>query len=320
MKALPWNGDFATFRLNDITCKTLDLLPTERVRRIQKQRNDFRIGIEDIFQHDAKRAWDILLHETAEGRLLRPESVQERTRDQLTQAFGQIDLFKSNELYYPLRVRVHHKLPISADTSDGRGTTYGYVLDGNAEIFQSNQKAPHTIASGGYFALNGHVDISGLDASVIMIKREQCVTSDKIGKATDVKWMKYIDDCDDAILVAPEHAGSPCTNLLIVHPNTHQTAHVHPSDRVGVILSGSATCSTFENIRPESSSSGWREHSMQKGDLFLLPAGKLHKFTTGKDPLTVFTFHPDSYDDENPMLRGTIRNADDLEKLHQKPQ
>ena len=315
MNTLQWNGEFATYRLNDITGKILDLLPSQRESSIRKQRNDFHLDIENIFLGDPHRAWELLLHKTAEGQLLRPKDVQEQTRDGLTKAFGNIDLLKSFERYYPLNVRVHHNLPISMDTSDGRGTTYGYVVEGNAEVFSNRQKMPRAINSGGFFALNGFVDIAGHDASVVMIKREGDTVHDSVGKAEDAKWMKYIDDCDDAKLVEPGKKGSPCTNLLIVHPNTKQTAHVHPSDRVGVILNGSATCSTFGPLELESPFGEWREHPMRKGDLFLLPAGKLHKFTTGKDPLTVFTFHPDSYDDENPMLGGTIRNMDDLQWL-----
>ena len=54
--------------------------------------------------------------------------------------------------------------------------------------------------------------------------------------------LKYINGCNDSLLIPPIKMGDPCLNLLFFPPSTDQTMHTHPSDRIGLILSGRGEC------------------------------------------------------------------------------
>ena len=316
-----WGGIFSTVRLEHLAGKSLDLFSVWRQMAIENERRDFRLGIESLFRRHPESAIALLLEQTAEGKLLgrNAQDIQEASWRQLSELFGEIDRMRSVERHFPIQVRVQKGNQATADFSH-EGTTYGYSVHGSSWV-QGNG-AMHECSEGDYFALNGIVKVLGKsdDSTVVMVTRNDYVRPDITGKSVDSDRMPYIDGGQDAVLVAPENVGDPCTNLLIIPPNKKQTAHIHLSDRVGVVLQGSAVCSTFENVDRFRDFGGWRDHAMEEGELFLLPAGKLHKFTTGKDPLTAFTFHPDSYDDENPMLHGTIRDMDDLDELNRRRQ
>ena len=319
-----WDGIFSTIRLEDLAGKSLDLYSIRRQMTIENERRDFRLGIESLFRRHPASAIALLLEQTAEGQILNRNAldIQEASWRQLSELFGEIDRQRSIQSHFPIQVRVHKGNQATADFSK-QGTTYGYAVHGSSLI--QSDGAMNECSEGDYFALNGNIEVLGKsdDSTIVMVTRNDNVRPDTTGKAANRDRMPYLDGGQAAVLVAPENIGDPCINLLIVPPNKKQTAHFHPSDRVGVVLQGSAVCSTFENVDRLRDFGGWQEHAMQEGELFLLPAGKLHKFTTGKDPLTAFTFHPDSLTavaKENPMLQATIRNTKDLEELYRKRQ
>jgi mannose-6-phosphate isomerase-like protein (cupin superfamily) len=111
--------------------------------------------------------------------------------------------------------------------------------------------------------------------------------------------LKYIDGCSDSLLVCPARIGEPCLNLLHLPPHTAQTAHTHPSERIGIILRGAGTCRTPEG-----------EHALGPGMFWWIPPGAVHAFHTGEDSLDVLAWHPDSdfgpTHDAHPMLNRTI--------------
>lgn len=112
--------------------------------------------------------------------------------------------------------------------------------------------------------------------------------------------LRYIDGCTDSLLVPPVVVGDPCLNLLHIPAGTRQSAHTHPSLRVGVILSGSGRC-----VTPEGST------ALSPGLAFHIPAGARHSFFTDDDALRVIAWHPDSdtgpRDDDHPMLNRTVK-------------
>jgi hypothetical protein len=111
--------------------------------------------------------------------------------------------------------------------------------------------------------------------------------------------LKYIDGCSDTVLVSPPRMGDPCLNHLHIPPNTDQTAHTHPSERVGVILRGRGECRTPGGVYQLEPGMGWR-----------IPTGCLHSFHTTDDSLDVIAWHPDSdfgpTDDNHPMINRTV--------------
>ena len=111
--------------------------------------------------------------------------------------------------------------------------------------------------------------------------------------------LTYIDGCTDTLLVCPPRLGEPCLNHLHIPPHTAQSQHTHPSERIGVIASGSGECRTQEGVYPLVPGMGWR-----------IPPGCVHSFYTAESALDVIAWHPDSdfgpTDENHPMINKTI--------------
>lgn len=111
--------------------------------------------------------------------------------------------------------------------------------------------------------------------------------------------LRYIDGCSDTLLVGPPRLGEPCLNHLHIPAGVDQTAHTHPSARIGVIARGSGECRTPAGVFPLQAGMGW-----------YIPTGCLHSFHTGADSLDVIAWHPDSdfgpTDANHPMRNRTI--------------
>ena len=118
------------------------------------------------------------------------------------------------------------------------------------------------------------------------------------GPVEETGRLKYIDGCTDTLLIAPIKMGDPCLNLLHIPPRTAQSAHTHPSYRVGLILSGTGKCVTPNG-----------ETDLYPGVSFVIPEGSEHSFHTDGEALRVLAYHPDSdfgpTDEVHPMRNGT---------------
>jgi quercetin dioxygenase-like cupin family protein len=111
--------------------------------------------------------------------------------------------------------------------------------------------------------------------------------------------LRYIDGCSDTLLVCPPVLGEPCLNHLHMPPRTDQTAHTHPSERIGVIVRGTGECRTPGGTFALRPGMGWR-----------IPTGTLHSFFTHGEALDVLAWHPDSdfgpTHDHHPMVNRTM--------------
>lgn len=111
--------------------------------------------------------------------------------------------------------------------------------------------------------------------------------------------LRYIDGCSDSLLISPALRGQPCLNLLHLPPGTAQTAHTHPSDRVGIIVAGRGVCKTPAGDTP-----------LEPGMFWYIPTDTVHSFHTEEIGLDVIAWHPDSdfgpSDDQHPMINRTI--------------
>ncbi len=111
--------------------------------------------------------------------------------------------------------------------------------------------------------------------------------------------LRYIDGCSDTLLVCPPLLGEPCLNHLHIPPHTRQSAHTHPSIRIGVILRGEGECHTPDGI-----------FSLAPGMAWYIPTGCLHSFHTQDNSLDVIAWHPDSdfgpTHENHPMINRTI--------------
>lgn len=114
--------------------------------------------------------------------------------------------------------------------------------------------------------------------------------------------LSYIDGCSNTNLIAPLRNGDPCLNYLYLPPGIEQTAHVHPSVRIGIISGGKGICKFYSDGKAETA-------NLSEGMIFLLPRFMRHSFHTKESHLSVLVFHPDSeggpMDQVNPMFSRT---------------
>ena len=180
----------------------------------------------------------------------------------------------------------------------GRGSTfYGYVFEGDTII--STIDNAYTLKSRQYFCFNDTFTLNG--GRGIVIERIGYRGMNSFGGPVE-DWgrLKYIDGCTDSLLVPPVKMGDPCLNALFFPENIDQTAHTHPSMRVGMVIEGEGTC-----VTPE------KEYDLEPGKIFIIHEEGLHKFKTKANAnLTVIAYHPDSdfgpVDEDHPMINRTI--------------
>lgn len=180
-------------------------------------------------------------------------------------------------------------------------THYIYVYDGDAVLFYEKNFYP--MPKGSYACVPG----AGYLASgkgIVITKTSYKGMFSIGGPAEHEGRLKYIDGCTDSLLIPPVMLGDPCLNLLYFPPNIDQTMHTHPSDRIGVIMSGKGKCVAIND-------DGEELIDLVPGMLFCIHANGKHKFQTpyGED-LRVLAFHPDSdygpTHQFHPMLNRTI--------------
>jgi len=177
-------------------------------------------------------------------------------------------------------------------------THYGMVTEGEAEV--ASEGGHFHLRSGMYFVLPAQTTVRGAGSRGLVVSR--------LGYAGLTQWggpleaqgrLRYIDGCSDTLLVCPPQKGEPCLNHLHIPPRTSQSAHTHPSERIGVILRGAGECRTPNGTFALAPGMGWR-----------IPAGCLHSFFTTDSSLDVIAWHPDSdfgpTHDDHPMVNLTL--------------
>jgi AraC-like ligand binding domain len=176
------------------------------------------------------------------------------------------------------------------------GTHFGFVHAGTAELACAS--GAFRLVPGMYFSAPGPARIGG--GCGLVVTREGFRGFFQVGgpvEGTGRLW--YIDGCTDSLLIPPVLLGDPCLNLLHIPPRTRQTAHTHPSVRVGLIVRGSGECVTPGGRFP-----------LQPGLGFVIAAGALHSFHTDRESLLVIAYHPDSdfgpTHECHPMVNRTI--------------
>jgi len=176
-------------------------------------------------------------------------------------------------------------------------TYYGYVFEGPATVTTSHNE--YRLLDRQYFCLNEPFQLAG--GRGIVIERINFRGMNAIGGPVE-NWgrLKYIDGCTDSLLVPPVKMGDPCLNALFFPENIDQTAHTHPSMRVGMVIEGKGYC-----VTPE------RTYDLEPGKIFIIHEEGMHKFKTDTNAnLTVIAYHPDSdfgpVDEDHPMINRTI--------------
>ncbi|MGC0154779.1 cupin domain-containing protein [Chromobacterium vaccinii] len=175
-------------------------------------------------------------------------------------------------------------------------TAYGFVLQGPLQVFHSDLE--QTLHAGMFFSVPGPARL-GPFVGLVGIRQDYHGAPLYGGPVERLGRLKYIDGCSDSLLISPIIKGDPCLNYLYVPPHLHQTAHTHPSVRIGIIIEGEGYCLT-EQERLE----------LVAGKIFVLPADEIHSFHTEHSPLRIVIYHPDSdfgpTHEEHPMINRTL--------------
>lgn len=201
---------------------------------------------------------------------------------------------KPQPAFRPLRIESGLLLDLAADEFPTRArgwsggvldlpggdTHYGMVTSGEASLKTGG--GMYTLRAGMFFVAPGEAVVEGGTGLIISRIGYQGLWQ-LGGPIEELGRLRYIDGCSDTLLVCPPLLGEPCLNHLHIPPGTGQSAHTHPSTRLGVILRGSGECRTPDGVFPLSPGMAW-----------YIPAGCLHAFHTAGDPLDVIAWHPDS--------------------------
>ena len=179
-------------------------------------------------------------------------------------------------------------------------THYVFSLDGDVHVQMSEKPYVVDISEGMYACIPARYKTSLMGGSGIVISRENYIGMHSMGGPIEAQGrLKYIDGCMDSLLIGPPKLGEPCLNALFFPPGVNQTIHSHPSDRIGVILSGSGLCTTPGG-----------DTTLEEGMVFCIHANGQHGFTTWDQPMVVLAYHPETdfgpSDEDHPMLNRTM--------------
>ncbi len=199
---------------------------------------------------------------------------------------------------YPTQLWGFRGQPLELDDRHAGITYFGYVSEGPIELVTESGR--FLLGSGMYFAVPGALSISGPEARGVVISRLDYRSLFLIGGPIEREGrLRYIDGCTDSLLIPPVLRGDACLNLLHIPAHTKQSQHTHPSERLGLILSGSGLC-----VTPEESI----ELSPQQ--VFRIRTGGQHSFHTADQDLRVLAYHPESdfgpTHEDHPMINKTL--------------
>jgi mannose-6-phosphate isomerase-like protein (cupin superfamily) len=176
------------------------------------------------------------------------------------------------------------------------GTHFGFVQRGPANLHCDS--GDFTLKAGMYFAVPGLCSVES-GCGIVITRKGHAGFFHLGGPIENAGRLCYIDGCTDSLLIPPVQWGDPCLNQLHLPAGTHQTAHRHPSLRVGLVVRGAGWCEAPGERVP-----------LSAGLAFVIRADALHCFHTDDSELLVVAYHPDSdfgpTHDDHPMINRTL--------------
>jgi hypothetical protein len=180
------------------------------------------------------------------------------------------------------------------------GAVFGFVLDGENALMRRRHRAVG-LMPGDYFVANPEeAQVISPGGRILLVQRPGSDFPFIMGGPIEQRGrLRYIDGCTDSLLIPPWRCGEPCLNLLHIPPGVEQTMHTHPSDRIGVVVSGHGQC-----VTPDGTT------DLVPGMIWRIPADGLHRFRTDSSAVRIVAWHPDSdtgpSDDDHPMLNRSM--------------
>jgi quercetin dioxygenase-like cupin family protein len=200
---------------------------------------------------------------------------------------------------FPSHLSVFHEA-IKFFQEPTQETHYGFVYRGNATL--KTNGFTYSVPERHWFCVVGSFTIVGA-TGIIMTREGFEGGMFQIGGPLENKGRyRYIDGCSDSLLIPPIIKGDPCLNLLHFPKGIDQTEHTHPSDRIGMIVSGRGECVV---------NGGEEVIQLEAGMAFCIHTDGPHKFRTlHGSTMNVLAYHPDSdygpTDQCHPMVNRTI--------------
>lgn len=164
-------------------------------------------------------------------------------------------------------------------------SVYGYSF-GQSSITIGN--ITYQFENKQYFSLfvgNNSVVVNSTDQLFLVVKLGyKC--QNNIGWVEEQGRLSYIDGCTDSLLIYPPRQGDPSLNLLYFPSGIEQSRHLHPSIRIGCVISGAGESDTWDQH-------GIQTNALEVGSNFCLEENELHRFRTSTSSMTVIAWHPD---------------------------
>ena len=112
--------------------------------------------------------------------------------------------------------------------------------------------------------------------------------------------LSYMDGGTNSTAIEPARLGLPVVNYVHFPEGMNQTLHTHPSQRIGLVLSGTGAIEL----------NGHNYFNLEEGTAFWMDRNELHNFMCNSgDDVTLFVFAPDSgmgpTDEVNPLKART---------------
>lgn len=180
------------------------------------------------------------------------------------------------------------------------GAVFGFVMDGENAVLRHHGYA-HALPPHSHFVVNtGNAELTITGGRILLIHQRFANFPFMLGGPIEPRGrLRYIDGCTDSLIIPPWRRGEACLNLLHIPPGVEQTMHTHPSDRIGVVVSGRGQC-----VAPDGTT------DLKRGMIWRIPADGLHRFRTDGEALQIVAWHPDSdfgpTDDDHPMLNKSF--------------
>lgn len=204
---------------------------------------------------------------------------------------------------------VHWKHDGNICVGDINDTSFFYITKGNVGIEMSDG-TEFNLVEGWCGSVVGKLKIKGPGHALISTRESYKGLNKIVGPIEYRGRLSYIDGCSSTLLISAPKLGDPCFNFLHVPPGVDQTAHTHPTVRVGYIISGEGTVQLEDQTLV-----------LAPGMIFCLLPDVIHSFHTKSSDLRIVIYHPDSdfgpSDEVHPMLNRTIvegESASDLKK------
>lgn len=205
------------------------------------------------------------------------------------------------------------------------GGVYGVVTQGS--VLLAENQTFHTIKAGHFFTTKkgAKFQLEDPQTVIVTVQFEQYKGVFTLGEIPSFGNLGYINGAYNRVLSGPQMKGLPCLNSLHIDVPIDQTAHTHPSTRVGVIMDGNIEARIYRNEDDKLP----RKLILAKGDVFVMKPDTIHSFhktdAQGDNPMHLVAFHPDSETGPThevaPMMTNSLVkgvSASDIPEIHTK--